>query len=136
VLLALAGGMPAPALAADHSKPKEGKEGVVEGPVFIKMSPITLPVVQGNKITKTVGLVLALELEKGKTEAEFEGSRLRVRDAIITELYAYVDEQSGADRILDVPAIKLRLQNAVDQVLGPSFVREVLVQQAYERPQK
>jgi len=125
-----------PALAADHGKSKEGKEGAVEGPVFVKMSPITLPVVQGNKITKTVGLVLALELEKGKTEAEFDGSRARVRDAIITELYAYADEQSGAERVLDVPVIKLRLQNAVDQVLGPGFVREVLVQQAYEKPQK
>ncbi len=50
------------ALAAEQGKPKEGKEGAVEGPVFVKMSPITLPIVQGNKITKTVGLVLALEL--------------------------------------------------------------------------
>ncbi len=119
------------ALAAEAVKPK-GE--AVDGPTFIQLRPIILPIVEGNRVTRTAGLVLALELEKGKTALDFEPKRDKLRDAFITEIYTYIDQHSEATRVLDVSALKARLQQTSDRVLGQGFVHAVLVEQAFERP--
>jgi hypothetical protein len=123
-----------PARAAEHA-PKPAKvEGAENGPTFITLPPIVLPVFNSeNKVTRQAGLVLALELEPGKTAADLEPNRLRLRDAFITELYALYDQVGGADRVIESSLIKQRLQETSDRVLGPGIVHAVLIQQAFER---
>ncbi|MBV9521454.1 MAG: hypothetical protein JO010_01590 [Alphaproteobacteria bacterium] len=120
--------------AADHAKPEKGEKIVIAGPTFVQIPPIVLPVVEGNRVTRTAGLVLVLELEKGRTEAELEPNRVKLRDAFITDFYSFVDQHSQAPRAIDAGAVKARLQATSDRILGPGFVHEVLVQQAFERP--
>ncbi len=124
---------------AQHAKPntsKEEKGPAIEAPTYVQMRPIILPIVEGNRVTRTAGVVVVLELEKGKTEAELEPSRIRLRDAFITELYTFIDQHKESARALDAVAVKERLQATSDRILGPGFVHEVLVQQAFERPRK
>ncbi len=131
VVLAAAAPAGGRALAAEAVKPK-GE--AVDGPTFIQLRPIILPIVEGNRVTRTAGLVLALELEKGKTALDFEPKRDKLRDAFITEIYTYIDQHSEATRVLDVSALKARLQQTSDRVLGQGFVHAILVEQAFERP--
>jgi flagellar protein FliL len=134
MILVVAGGA-----AAQHAKPNsnKGEKGpVIEGPTFVQMRPIILPIVEGNRVTRTAGVILVLELEKGKTEAELEPSRTKLVDAFITELYTFIDQHKESPRAIDAAAVKVRLQATSDRILGPGFVHEVLVQQAFERPRK
>jgi flagellar FliL protein len=126
------------AMAADHaqSKPPKGA-GVVEGPTFVKLPPIVLPVFNSqNKVTRQAGLVLALELNPGKTEADIEPNRRQLYDAFITDLYSLYDQTGGAGRVIEPGLIKQRLQETSDRVLGPGIVHEVLIQQAFERARR
>jgi len=132
LLLALLVGIPRPGGAAEeHGKPKEG---AVAGPTFIRLAPIVLPVFAGNRVSRQVGLVLALELEPGKTEADYEPHRRRLYDAFISDLYALYDQLGGNDRVIEPAVIKQRLLETSQRVLGHGFVHEVLIQQAFERP--
>jgi len=127
-----------PAIAADHgqSKPPK-KEGAVEGPTFVNLPPIVLPVFNSqNKVTRQAGLVLALELNPGKTEADIEPNRRKLYDAFLTDLYTLYDQAGGANRVIEPGLIKQRLQETSDRVLGPGIVHEVLIQQAFERARR
>jgi hypothetical protein len=121
---------PSPA-AAESGKPEKA-EGAADGPVFVKLPPIVLPVYNGNRVTRQAGLVLALELVQGKTEADVEPNRRRLYDAFITALYAIYETRGDADRIIDPTQIKQTLQGASDRVLGPGVIKQVLIQQAFE----
>jgi hypothetical protein len=131
-LIALLFGEANAATAAEA--PKKG-EGAVEGPTYVRLPPIVLPVFEGNRITRRAGVVLALELEPGKTETDLEPKRRQLYDAFISDLYALYEQESSADRVIDATRIKQRLQDTCDRILGPGFVHEILIQQAFERPQ-
>jgi hypothetical protein len=77
--------------------------------------------------------VLALELEPGKTEAELEPNRRKLYDAFIADLYDLYDQLGAENRVIDPSVIKQRLFVTSERVLGPGFVHEVLIQQAFER---
>ena len=116
---------------AEEGKPKDG---AVAGPVFVNLPPIVLPVFSGNHVARQAGLVLALELEPGKTEAELEPNRRKLYDAFIADLYALYDELSAENRVIEPQIIKQRLFGTSERILGPGFVHQVLIQQAFERP--
>jgi flagellar protein FliL len=124
-----------PLLAAEHTPAKAAKgEGAVDGPTFIKLPPIVLPVFNSeNKVTRQAGLVLALELLPGKTAADVEPNRRQLQDTFITDLYTLYDQVGGAERVIDSALVKQRLQETSDRILGPGIVRAVLIQQAFER---
>jgi len=126
------------AAAAEHAEKRPAKaEGTVEGPTFVKLAPIVLPIFNSqNKVTRQAGLVLALELEPGKTEAELEPNQRKLRDAFITDLYALYDQAGGAEHVIDVAVIKRRLKETSDRILGTGFVHAVLIQQAFERARR
>jgi hypothetical protein len=125
------------AAAAEHGEGKPKGEGAIEGPTFIKLPPIVLPVFNSeNKVARQVGLVLALELEPGKTAADIEPNRRKLHDAFITDLYTLYDQVGSADRVIEPAMIKERLQETSDRILGPGVVHAVLIQQAFERSRR
>ena len=126
------------ALAAEHAEKKPAKgEVAIEGPAFVKMAPIVLPIFnKENKVTRQAGLVLALELEPGKTAVDVEPNERKLRDAFITDLYTLFDQAADAEHVIDVVLIKQRLQETSERVLGPGIVHAVLIQQAFERARR
>jgi flagellar protein FliL len=134
VIALLLGGAGAAMAAAPPEKGEKG-EGAIQGPTYVRLPPIVLPVFVGNRIARRAGIVLALELEPGKTETDLEPKRRQLYDAFITDLYALYDEEGGDDRVIDAERIKQRLQETADRILGTGLVHEVLIQQAFERPQ-
>lgn len=128
-LAALLGGVPHRSLGEEHGAGTTAPAG----PVFVRLRPIVLPIVEGDRVAKTTGIVLSLELAHGKTEADLDADRVRLRDAFITELYAYLDQHADDSRAIDTELLKQRLTRASARVLGPGVVRQVLILQAFER---
>jgi hypothetical protein len=122
---------PHPAGAAEHGKSEKAR-GAADGPVYIKLPAIVLPVYSGNRVTRQAGLILTLELAKGKSEADVEPNRRRLTDAFLTELYSVYELRGAADRVIDTAQVKQALQGASDRVLGTGVIQEVLIQQAFE----
>jgi hypothetical protein len=128
--LLLAG--PCPAAAGEHGKAAKA-EGVPDGPVYVKVPPLVLPVYQGDKVTRQAGVVVTLELVKGKTEADVEPNRRQLFDAFLTDLYAVYELRGNADRVIEPALVKQTLQEAGDRILGTGVIEQVLIQQAFER---
>jgi hypothetical protein len=119
-----------PAGAAEH--PKAPNTSIAGVPAFFNIEPIVLPVIEGNRIPRQVGVLLTLELAEGHTAAEARDKERELTDAFITELYRIYEWRAGDDRVVNERLIKERLQAAADRVLGPGVVHAILVRQLLE----
>ena len=101
--------------------------------MFVNLQPIVLPVIERNAVTRQVAILLTLELGDGHSTEEFEPKRRQLVDAFMRELYRLYDARSGADRIVDEGVLKARLLRTASAMLGPGFVRAVLIRQLTEQ---
>jgi flagellar basal body-associated protein FliL len=120
-----------PALGADR---ESGAAPLVPGaPTFVKLPPIVLPVIEGNSVTRQVGISVTLELAEGQTLQSIEPQRRQLMDAFITELYRIYGWRSTADHVVNDALIKDRLLRTADRVLGAGVVHAVLIGQLVEQ---
>ncbi len=119
-----------PAGAAEH--PEGLNASSPDAPAFFNIEPIVLPVIEGNRIPRQVGVLLTLELAEGHTAAEARDKERELTDAFITELYRIYEWRAGDDRVVNERLIKERLQAAADRVLGPGVVHAILIRQLLE----
>jgi hypothetical protein len=124
----------APALAVDREKGL--KPPPVPGvPDFVDLDPIVLPVIDGNRVTRQIGIMLTLELADGLSEKSIdEEKRLRLIDAFVRELHLIYSARSTAERIVDETVIKQRLLRTAEGVVGKGVVHAILVRRLVEQP--
>jgi hypothetical protein len=122
-----------PAFAVDREKGL--KPPPVPGvPDFVDLDPIVLPVIERNRVTRQIGLMLTLELFDGQpAQAIDEEKRLRLMDAFVRELHLIYSARSTAERVVDEDIIKRRLLRTADGVLGKGMVHAILVRRLIEQ---
>jgi flagellar basal body-associated protein FliL len=127
-----------PALAAEpehggHGQPSEGPPAP-QGPVFVRMPPIVVPVIEGDKVTRQVGVNIVLELAEGHGEADVAPKRQLLQDAFIRDLYGIYQARAGTGRAVSEQVVKARFGRSAAAILGPGVVQDVLIQQLFEQP--
>ena len=103
------------------------------GPPFVKLPLFSIPVIEGDKVTRQVAIWIVLELAEGQSAATLEPKERQLIDAFLRDLYGMFAQRSGANRIAIQASIKERLARTADNVLGPGIVKQVLIQQLYEQ---
>jgi len=103
---------------------------------YIKLDPITLPVITAKGLTQQVSLVVQLEVAWGKKDdiAPYEP---RLTDAYLQDLYGALGAGHALmkDNFVDIEQIKQRLTAVTDKVMGPDHkVHAVLLQALQQRP--
>jgi flagellar basal body-associated protein FliL len=101
--------------------------------VFVDLRPITLPVIERNRVTRQAGILLTIELSEGHLKHEATEKDRELTDAFITELYRLYGARAGANRVVDEKLLKTRLQAAADRALGQGVVHAVLIRQLVEQ---
>lgn len=130
-LLALLGaGLPA--AAAEHQAGPKDKPSTPGAPAFFNIEPIVLPVIEGNRVPRQVGILLTVEMGQGHSQSEARDKERQLTDAFITELYRIYGWRSGDDRVVSERLIKQRLLAAADKVLGKGVVDAILIRQLVE----
>lgn len=114
----------------DDKAPAEG--GVNTSP-YVRFAQIVVPIIEGNKVTKQIGVTLTLELFDAKARQEVIARRPLLTDAFVKFLYAFFQQRIGAKTPLDEAVLKDRLRQTAAKVVGPDMVKEVLIQQLFER---
>jgi hypothetical protein len=107
-----------------------------QAPVFMTLPTLTVPVFEGNEVSRQASLVLALELEPGRNEAEVVPFKPRLMDALLAELTQIFEQRATEERLIDAAALKPKLLETSRRVVGDGVVKDVLVQQAFERPRR
>ena len=103
------------------------------GPAFVQLAPISIPVINGDRVAYQAGVILTLELAPGLTKADLEEKRRQLTDAFINDLYVIFQHDATGNRLASGQVIKLRMQRVADRVLGPGIVKEVLITRLFEQ---
>jgi hypothetical protein len=105
---------------------------------YVKLDPITLPVITSKGLTQQVSIVVELEVAWGKKDdiAPFEP---RLIDAYLQDLYGVLGSGHALMKgdVVDIEMIKKRLTDVTTKVVGPKHqdeVHAVLLQALQQRP--
>ncbi len=131
LVLLLAGGGGAWWFMNQDAEAPEQAEAPVEAlpkPNFVKIDPIILPLIQQNKVTRFVTVVITLEMPIEDAILKVELVKPRLMDALFTELHSLFSMKMVRDQGPDSPLIKQRVKLVSERILGPGTVNAVLVQ--------
>ena len=120
-----------PAMAADREAVPEMVAGA---PSYVRFPPIFIPIIQGDQVTRQIGVTLMLELAKGQEKEPIEAKRIQLNDAFVRDLYAFFQQRAAVkSNDIDEVYLKDRLLKVADNVIGDKAVREVLIEQFFEQ---
>jgi flagellar basal body-associated protein FliL len=124
-----------PVLAAGEEGAEKAAPGpAASGPVYVKLPLFSIPVIEGDKVTRQVTVGVILELVEGLKADSISEKRPAVIDAFFQDLYSMFGQRSQTERVAVERSIKQKLGQTADRILGQGVVRQVLVVQLLERP--
>ncbi len=131
VLLLAGGGGGAWWFMNQDAEAPEQAEAPVEAlpkPNFVKIDPIILPLIQQNKVTRFITVVITLEMPIEDAILKVELVKPRLMDALFTELHSLFSMKMVREQGPDSTLVKQRVKLVSERILGPGTVDAVLVQ--------
>ena len=116
-------------MAANRDAVPEMVEGA---PSYIRFQPIFTPIIEGDRVTRQIGVTLMLQLKRGEEKDGIEAKRLLLNDAFVSNLYAFFQQRVTLRGGLDEVYLKERLLKVAVNVIGKDAVQEVLIEQMFE----
>lgn len=106
---------------------------------FVKMDPLTLPVVSDHGVVQIINISITLEATDAEAAKDIERFAPRLKDAYIQSMYGMLGKKGpagviNADGVIEVNHVKERLHMITTKVLGEEKVRDVLLQSVQQRP--
>lgn len=122
---------------AEHeAKAKEAEHGAEEASAeeFVPMDVIILPIIDETGVTQTVTLMVSIAAPSKEAADEVKRLAPRLKDAFIQDMYGALNRKNAMQNgVLQVDAIKARLNRASVRVLGQDKVNDVLLQIVQQR---
>ena len=119
--------------AGEEKKNKAAKKKELTLPQFVTLDPLTIPVIQGDRVALTLQLQLQIETSEEKAE-ELHSKMDRLKDAYIRDLHSFIPRLYRKSNILDTEALKRRLKVIGQRTLGKGIIDSVLIQNSLARP--
>jgi flagellar FliL protein len=116
---------------SESNKSKAETDALVS---FVKMDPLTLPVVDKTGVVQIVNISITLEVENAEKAKEVEKFAPRLKDAYIQDMYGALSSTQAMNQgVVDVEAVKKRLNAVTQKIMGEDIVRDVLLQAVQQR---
>ena len=102
---------------------------------FVKIDPLTLPIVNKSGVVQIVNISITLEVEDAEKAKEIERFTPRLKDAYIQDMYGALGSATAltTSGVIEVNTVKKRLNAVTEKVLGNDSVRDVLLQAVQQR---
>lgn len=123
---------------------KEGEEHVEEKPkkkersgppVYVQVGPMIVPVLGAKTVEQNIMITISLEVDDDSVKEEVRQKSPRLVDAYVQALYGGIDKGQVIDgQVLNIPALKNKLMETTEKVLGPDVAHDVLIQSVSQRP--
>lgn len=136
--------LPPAAEAGEHATAEDNKghgeagkhgEKKDEGPTFVKLDPVVVPVMDSEGAAQVISLMISLEVAGEDGAAKVTALQPRIKDAFIQDLYGVVNNPAAMDKgVLNVGYVKKRLQMISAKVMGEGVVNDVLLQMVQQSP--
>lgn len=121
-----------PAWSQENDDKAHGEDILPSSP-YVRFAQIVVPIIEGDKVTKQMGVTLTLQLFDAKSRGEVDAKRPLLTDAFVKYLYGYFQQRAGLKTPLSEAVLKDRLRQTAAAIVGPDVVKEVLIQQIFER---
>jgi flagellar basal body-associated protein FliL len=102
-------------------------------PFFVQLAPIFVPVIDKDKVSRQVSVAVAVEIADGGEASKVEDKRRALNDAFLRDIYAFVQQRGGIGSPQGASALKERLRTTAARVLEPVAVKEVEIEEFFER---
>ncbi|MBU6235052.1 MAG: hypothetical protein KGQ41_04340 [Alphaproteobacteria bacterium] len=102
---------------------------------YIPMEPIVLPIIDRDGISQTISLVVSLEVKDAAKAAEIEENLPKLADAYLSDMYGTLSKKAAMEYgVIKVSALKARLVEITERVMGKGAVDSVLLQVLQQHP--
>lgn len=119
---------------ADKAEGGHGDEAQVPSE-FVKLDPLILPIVDQEGVSQVLNLVIAIEVADKVAADEVKRLSPRLKDAYIMELYGILNKEAALHNgVVQVAAVKKKLEIITEKVLGEGVALDVLLQVVQQRP--
>ncbi|MGH7087553.1 MAG: hypothetical protein ACREFQ_01485 [Stellaceae bacterium] len=102
-------------------------------PYFVQLSPVFLPVIENNSVPRQVSVALAVEIADGAQVKRVEERAPLLRDALLDDLYRYVQQRGGIGSPEAETALRSILQGTAQRVLRPVAVKGVEIEEFFQQ---
>lgn len=102
---------------------------------YVELDPLILPIVDGNGVSQTVSMVIALAVPNTGAANDVKKLTPKLKDAYIQDMYGMLSRHAALKGgVLQIGKIKERLTYVTDKVVGDDVVDDVLLQVVQQRP--
>jgi flagellar protein FliL len=102
-------------------------------PAYIRVTPVVVPLIGDKKVSQFVTVVATLQVDQPKQLA-IQASLPRIQNAMLEALFAMGAEgKILRGTLVDIPAVKERLVEAVKPALPDGGLQDVLIQVVMQR---
>jgi hypothetical protein len=119
-----------PFMSADTTAPSEPEAPYSR---FVELAPLTFPVVRNGQVRELRTLVVSVEVTTRAAHSAVETLKPKLRDALLSELYALFAYSYVAEHDDPLPLVKRRLLAAGRTVVGEGL-RGVYLQAVQSQP--
>lgn len=132
-----AGGPADEAKKAEHEAKKAEAEKAkteVEASQFVRLETLNLPIIDEHGVAQVISLVVSIEVPDNEAAGEVKRLTPRLQDAFIQDMYGVLNRKNAMQNgVVQVDAIKERLNKVSVRVLGKDRVSSVLLQVVQQR---
>lgn len=124
-----------PEAKKEHEAKVEGAEGAQAAlEEFVPLDVLVLPVIDETGVTQTITLLVSIEVPDKVAAEEVKRLSPRLKDAFIQDMYGALNRKNSMQNgVLQVSALKERLNRVSVRVLGKDKVNDVLLQIVQQR---
>lgn len=126
---------PKPQKEGEHVEEAPKKKERTGPPVFVQVGPMIVPVMGAKTVEQNIMVTVSLEVDDDTIREQVRQQSPRLVDAYVQALYGGIDKGQVIDgQVLNIPALKTKLMETTEKVLGPGVVHDVLIQSVSQRP--
>ena len=118
------------AVAGDRDRPKYEK--LEDGPVYLRLERIMVPMIHENDVQKLITFMLVVEFADAESRERAKSVMPRLIDAFRRDLHILVS-RPGSPEEMDLDLYKRYLLASGKRVLGQDAVKDVLIERTLAR---
>lgn len=114
------------------SRDRPNYEKLEDGPIYLRLERIMVPVIHENDVQKLIAFVLVVEFADPESRERAKLMMPRLIDAFRRDLHILVSRPSGSEE-MDLARFKRYLLASGKRVLGQESVKDVLIERTLAR---
>ncbi|MDX9689241.1 MAG: hypothetical protein EOM37_00320 [Proteobacteria bacterium] len=124
---------------SEKKKPPKKEEfatitsGEGDGEIYLHLTPITFPIIGEYGSEQLVSMLVDLQMKDRASAESLQKKMPKLKDSLIVALYGFISDEEPTPMHLDIPMIKRKIINTINNNFEKEHVTEVYIQGIAQR---